>query len=150
HEYLKNDYSWGAVHASTLRSRPVAYFSMEFGLHESLPIYSGGLGVLAGDHLKSASDLGVPLIGVGILYDQGYFRQTLNNDGWQQEYSLPANEELLPIEPARDAVGKQVRVTVETNAGALHAQVWRVEVGRTTLLLLDSAVPENSESDRDL
>jgi starch phosphorylase len=77
-EYLKSDETWGAVHASSLRARPVAYFSAEFGLHESLPIYSGGLGVLAGDHLKSASDLGIPLIGIGLLYDQGYFRQTLD------------------------------------------------------------------------
>ncbi len=77
-EYLRDTDSWGAIHASILRSRPVAYFSAEFGLHESLPIYSGGLGVLAGDHLKSASDLGIPLIGIGLLYAQGYFRQTLD------------------------------------------------------------------------
>ena len=87
-EYLKDTDRWGSVYASSLRSRPVAYFSAEFGLHESLPIYSGGLGVLAGDHLKSASDLGIPLIGVGLLYAQGYFRQTLDANGWQQE-TLP-------------------------------------------------------------
>ena len=86
------------MHASILRSRPVAYFSAEFGLHESLPIYSGGLGVLAGDHLKSASDLGIPLIGVGLLYAQGYFRQTLDANGWQQELYLNADLDLLPIE----------------------------------------------------
>jgi starch phosphorylase len=150
HEYLLNDDSWGAIHASSLRSRPVAYFSMEFGLHESLPIYSGGLGVLAGDHLKSASDLGIPLTAVGILYDQGYFRQSLNVEGWQQENYLNANTDLLPIEPAKGPDGKTVRVEIETNVGTLHAQVWRVEVGRTTLFLLDSNVPENSESDRAL
>ena len=76
----------------------VAYFSMEFGIHERLPIYSGGLGVLAGDHLKSASDLGIPLIGIGLLYDQGYFRQTLDGEGWQKELYLNANPDLLPIE----------------------------------------------------
>ncbi len=150
HEYIKNEDSWGAIHAGTLRSRPVAYFSMEFGLHESLPIYSGGLGVLAGDHLKSASDLGIPLIGVGIMYDQGYFRQTLDGDGWQQEHYLEANEELLPVELALGPDGKPVRVSVETKNETLQAQVWRVEVGRTTLLLLDSNIPENSESDRAL
>ncbi len=150
HDYLKNNDSWGAVHATCLRSRPVAYFSMEFGLHESLPIYSGGLGVLAGDHLKSASDLGIPLIGVGILYDQGYFRQSLNADGWQQEIYPHANQEILPIEPALTPLGQPVKVAIDTNAGTLHAKVWRVEVGRTTLLLLDSNVPENSESDRAL
>ena len=105
-EYLKNNDSWGSVYASSLRSRPVAYFSAEFGLHESLPIYSGGLGVLAGDHLKSASDLGIPLIGVGLLYDQGYFRQTLDANGWQQEHYLNANPDLLPIEQVLGPDGK--------------------------------------------
>jgi starch phosphorylase len=149
-EYLKNNDSWGAVHASSLRSRPVAYFSAEFGLHESLPIYSGGLGVLAGDHLKSASDLGIPLIGVGLLYDQGYFRQTLDGSGWQQEQYLNANPDLLPIEDARGPDGKPVVVTIDTNTGILRAKVWRVEVGRTRLFLLDSNVAENSDSDRAL
>ncbi len=149
-DYLRNHDSWGAVHATSLRSRPVAYFSMEFGLHESLPIYSGGLGVLAGDHLKSASDLGIPLVGVGLLYDHGYFRQTLDHEGWQEEHYLPANPELLPIEEARDPQRKPVRITIDTNAGTLHARVWHVAVGRTTLYLLDSNVPENSENDRAL
>ncbi|QDV34836.1 alpha-glucan family phosphorylase [Tautonia plasticadhaerens] len=149
-EYLENKDSWGAVHASTLRSRPVAYFSMEFGLHESLPIYSGGLGVLAGDHLKSASDLGLPLVAVGILYAEGYFRQALDAEGWQHE-NYPYNEpSRLPIEEALAPDGTPVRVAVDTRTGTLHAKVWRVEVGRTTLLLLDSNVPENGESDRAL
>ncbi len=150
HDYLKNDDSWGATYAAALKSRPVAYFSMEFGLHESLPIYSGGLGVLAGDHLKSASDLGIPLVAIGILYDQGYFRQSLNADGWQEETYLHANPELLPIELVRLADGTPLAIAIDTNAGTLRAQVWRVEVGRTTLYLLDSNVPENSESDRAL
>ena len=84
-EYLKSTHTWGGRHAGVLGARPVAYFSAEFGLHESLPIYSGGLGILAGDHIKSASDLGIPLVGVGLLYDQGYFRQRLDSDGWQHE-----------------------------------------------------------------
>jgi glycogen phosphorylase len=150
HEYLKNTDSWGAVYAGCLRARPVAYFSAEFGLHESLPIYSGGLGVLAGDHLKSASDLGVPLVGVGLLYDQGYFRQALDSNGWQQESYLDANPELLPIEPALGPDGKPVTIAIDTHTGTLRAKVWRVEVGRTSLFLLDSNVPENSESDRTL
>jgi starch phosphorylase len=150
HDYLKNDDSWGATHASTLRSRPVAYFSMEFGLHESLPIYSGGLGVLAGDHLKSASDLGIPLVGIGILWDEGYFRQTLNKDGWQEEEYLAAEEDLLPIEEVRLPDGTLLMVSIESNVGTLKARLWRAEVGRTTLYLLDSNVPENSESDRKL
>ncbi|MEJ7636861.1 MAG: DUF3417 domain-containing protein [Singulisphaera sp.] len=139
-EYLKSGDTWGAVHASILRSRPVAYFSAEFGLHESLPIYSGGLGVLAGDHLKSASDLGIPLIGIGLLYDQGYFRQTLDAHGWQQEHYLNADPELLPIEEVLGTDGKPLMVAIESHLGVLRARVWRVEVGRTTLLLLDSNV----------
>ncbi len=128
----------------------MAYFSAEFGLHESLPIYSGGLGVLAGDHLKSASDLGVPLVGIGLLYAEGYFRQSLDADGWQQESYLDNNPDLLPIEPASGADGKPIRIAIETHVGVLHARVWKVQVGRITLLLLDSKVAENSESDRAL
>jgi starch phosphorylase len=149
-EYLKNNDSWGSVYASSLRARPVAYFSAEFGLHESLPIYSGGLGVLAGDHLKSASDLGVPLFGVGLLYDQGYFRQSLDSGGWQQEQYLNTNPDLLPIERVLGPDGRPLVIALDTHSGILRAQVWRVEVGRTSLLLLDSNVPENSESDRTL
>ncbi len=149
-EYLKDTDSWGAVHASILRARPVAYFSAEFGLHESLPIYSGGLGVLAGDHLKSASDLGIPLVAIGLLYAQGYFRQTLDANGWQQEHYLNADTELLPIESMAGPDGQPLLVAIETATGVLHARVWRVGVGRTTLLLLDANVPENSESDRSL
>src|SRR5262249_44732318 len=141
-EYLRDTDSWGSVRASILRSRPVAYFSAEFGLHESLPIYSGGLGVLAGDHLKSASDLGIPLIGVGLLYAQGYFRQTLDANGWQQEHYLNADTDLLPIESVAGPDQRPLLVAVDTATGVLHARVWRVGVGRTTLLLLDSNVPQ--------
>src|SRR5579862_9471476 len=90
-EYLEADRTWGAMHAGNLRPRPVGYFSAEFGLHESVPIYSGGLGVLAGDHIKSASDLDIPLVGVGLFYGQGYFRQWLDANGWQQEEYLTTN-----------------------------------------------------------
>jgi len=150
HEYLQNKDSWGAVHAATLRARPVAYFSMEFGLHESLPIYSGGLGVLAGDHLKSASDLGLPLVAVGVLYAEGYFQQVLDAEGWQQERYPHNDPARLPIEEAKRPDGQPIRVSVETRTGTLHARVWKVGVGRTTLLLLDSNVPENNEHDRHL
>ncbi|APW60994.1 alpha-glucan family phosphorylase [Paludisphaera borealis] len=149
-EYLQDTDSWGAINATILRARPVAYFSAEFGLHESLPIYSGGLGVLAGDHLKSASDLGIPLIGIGLLYNQGYFRQSLDANGWQQESYLNADTELLPIENVLAADGKPLMIAIETATGVLRARVWRAEVGRTLLLLLDSNVPENSEDDRTL
>src|SRR6185437_14809860 len=98
-EYLNADRTWGAAHAGVLRPRPVAYFSAEFGLHESLPIYSGGFGVLAGDHIKSASDLDIPLVGIGLFYGQGYFRQHLDQSGWQQEEYLNTDVNQLPMEP---------------------------------------------------
>jgi starch phosphorylase len=99
-EYLQADRTWGATNAGVLRPRPVAYFSAEFGLHESIPIYSGGLGVLAGDHIKSASDLDIPLVGVGLFYGQGYFRQHLDLNGWQQEEYLQTDINQLPMEQA--------------------------------------------------
>src|SRR5271167_948846 len=99
-EYLQADRTWGALNAGVLRPRPVAYFSAEFGLHESLPIYSGGLGVLAGDHIKSASDLDIPLIALGLFYGQGYFRQRPDRNGWQQEEYLQTDVNSLPMTPA--------------------------------------------------
>src|SRR5262245_20212989 len=99
-EYMEATDTWGATHAGVLGHRPTAYFSAEFGVHESLPIYSGGLGVLAGDHLKSASDLGIPLVGVGLFYGQGYFQQYLDENGWQQETYTDLKISKLPMEPA--------------------------------------------------
>lgn len=126
----------------------VAYFSAEFGLTGCLPIYSGGLGVLAGDHLKSASDLGVPLVGVGLLYQEGYFRQYLNADGWQMESYPPNDFYNMPISQERKPDGSVARIAVEFPGRLVHAQVWRVNVGRVRLFLLDTNVPENSETDR--
>ncbi|HTG72590.1 MAG TPA: alpha-glucan family phosphorylase [Terriglobia bacterium] len=149
-EYLNADHSWGATHAGPLRPRPVAYFSAEFGLHESMPIYSGGLGVLAGDHIKSASDLGIPLIGIGLFYGQGYFRQRLDVNGWQWEEYLETNVEKTPMEPAIGANGEPVMIEMETLHGLIRARVWRVKVGRVDLFLLDSNVEGNAPVDRDL
>jgi starch phosphorylase len=149
-EYLAADATWGATHAGVLRARPVAYFSAEFGLHESLPVYSGGLGVLAGDHIKSASDLDVPLVGVGLLYSHGYFLQRLDRDGWQREESLTVDMAHLPLEPALGPDGAPLTVVVETRAGGLAARIWRLRVGRCVLLLLDSDVQGNSPEDREL
>jgi len=104
-EYLRADRTWGSMNAGILRPHPVAYFSAEFGLHESLPIYSGGLGVLAGDHIKSASDLGIPLVGVGLFYGEGYFLQRLDQDGWQQEEYLQTDVTQLPMELAIGRTG---------------------------------------------
>jgi glycogen phosphorylase len=149
-EYLQADRTWGATHAGVLRTRPVAYFSAEFGLHESLPIYSGGLGVLAGDHIKSASDLDIPLIGVGLFYGQGYFRQRLDRKGWQQEEYLETDTSQLPMEPAIGTGGEPVTVQIETRGGFIRAKVWRIKVGRCDLFLLDSNVEGNAPEDREL
>src|SRR5216117_3681051 len=149
-EYLHADRTWGARYAGALRPRPVAYFSAEFGLHESIPIYSGGLGVLAGDHIKSASDLGIPLIGVGLFYGQGYFRQRLDRNGWQQEEYLETNVSELPMELAIGTNGEPVMVQIETQTGLISARVWRLKVGRCDVILLDSNVPGNLLEDRHL
>src|SRR5580658_7750751 len=117
-EYLESDKTWGTRHAGVLRPRPVAYFSAEFGLHESLPVYSGGLGVLAGDHIKSASDLDIPLVGIGLFYGQGYFRQRLDRDGWQQEEYLQTDVTQLPLEAAIGKNGRPVAVQIETRSGS--------------------------------
>ncbi|MGD8854061.1 MAG: alpha-glucan family phosphorylase, partial [Gammaproteobacteria bacterium] len=128
----------------------VAYFSMEFGLSESLPIYSGGLGILAGDHLKAASDLGVPVIGVGLLYQQGYFRQALDAEGEQIAY-YPFNDPLwLPVVPVRDAAGEWVRVHLDTPGRQLTLRTWQAQIGRVTLYLLDSNDPSNAARDRSI
>jgi starch phosphorylase len=149
-EYLEADRTWGARHAGALRPRPVAYFSAEFGIHESIPVYSGGLGVLAGDHIKSASDLGIPLVGIGLFYKQGYFRQRLDENGWQQEEYIPNDVNQLPMELAIGANGEAIAVQIETRTGFIRARVWRVKVGRVDLLLLDSNVEGNAPEDREL
>jgi starch phosphorylase len=150
-DYIESEDTWGRRNVRTLRARPVAYFSAEFGIHESLPIYSGGLGVLSGDHLKSASDLDVPLVGVGLLYAQGYFNQSLDGDGWQQEHYFDADTELLPVDRADDGSGKPLRIALTTSSGeSIHFQVWTAQVGRCQLILLDTNVEENTEEVRRL
>ncbi len=120
-----------------------AYFSLEFGIHESIKLYSGGLGVLAGDHIKASSCLGVPLVGVGLLYRQGYFQQYLNQDGWQQEH-YPENElNLMPLTKAMNDQGRQVSIEVPFPGGLVKAIVWNLNVGRVPLYLLDTNIPEN-------
>jgi starch phosphorylase len=148
-EYLLADRTWGAANAGVLRPRPVGYFSAEFGLHESLPIYSGGLGVLAGDHIKSASDLDIPLVGVGLFYGQGYFLQRLDKAGWQCEEYLQTDVNRLPMQPAIGKNGEAVEVEIATRGKSIRAKVWRVKVGRCDLLLLDSDVPGNAPEDRE-
>jgi glycogen phosphorylase len=135
---------------STTNLPRVAYFSMEFGLHEALPLYAGGLGVLAGDYLKTASDLDVPVIGVGILWQQGYFRQVLDAAGRQTEL-YPFNEPAsLPVQPAVSAVGERLRISLTFQGRTVLLRAWQVTVGRTMLYLLDSNDPFNAPADRGL
>ncbi|MGA9995339.1 MAG: alpha-glucan family phosphorylase [Pyrinomonadaceae bacterium] len=126
----------------------VAYFCAEYGVHNSLPLYSGGLGMLAGDHLKSASDLHLPLVAVGLLYRYGYFRQRLRRDGWQEEYYGETKPDVLPIKQVLDETGAPVTVEVSMRGRTVRAQAWRVDVGRVLLYLLDTNIPENAETDR--
>jgi len=130
------------------REHPVAYFCAEFGVHTSLPLYSGGLGILAGDHLKSASDLGLPLVAVGLLYRYGYFRQRLRNDGWQEEHYGETFPNDLPIHLVRNSDNTPLRIEVLIRERNVLAQVWRADVGRVALYLLDTNIPENAETDR--
>ncbi len=149
-EYLQRRQTWGATHAGVLGARPVAYFSAEFGIHESIPIYSGGLGVLSGDHIKSASGLGVPLVAVGLFYDQGYFRQRTDEHGYQQEEYVDTRVEDLPMQAAIDSKGDPIMVAIDTRDGTVHAKVWMMHVGRVQLYLLDCDVEGNSPQDSEL
>lgn len=128
----------------------IAYFSFEYGLHESLPNYSGGLGILSGDHLKSASDLGLPFIAVGLLYRKGYFRQYLNADGWQQEYDIENDFFNLALEKVLDSNGETMKVDVDLPVRKVYAQIWKANVGRIQLYYLDANIEENSVEDRDI
>lgn len=128
----------------------IAYFSFEYGLHESLPNYSGGLGILSGDHLKSASDLGLPFIAVGLLYRKGYFRQYLNADGWQQEYDIENDFFNLALEKVLDSNGETMKVDVDLPGRKVYAQIWKANVGRIQLYYLDANIEENSVEDRDI
>lgn len=150
HHYLESPDTWGHWHAGPLRVNPVAYFCAEFGLHESLPIYSGGLGVLAGDHLKAASDLAVPIIGVGLCYTHGYFEQTLDVNGWQQEHYVSYDISSLPLKPTTDEFGRAIRIIVRVGSSDICVRAWIADIGRNRLLLLDTNVEGNSEQDRNL
>jgi starch phosphorylase len=128
----------------------VAYFSCEFGLEEGLPIYAGGLGLLAGDHLKAASDLGLPLAGVGLLYKKGYFRQVLSLDGWQKEFYPDNDWYNMPVSIERDSKGSQIMIEVDMAGEKVKARIWRAQIGRTPLYLLDSNIKENSPRGREI
>ncbi|MCX6136119.1 MAG: alpha-glucan family phosphorylase [Ignavibacteriales bacterium] len=141
--------TWASVNAKQLKN-PVAYFSAEFGFHESLRTYSGGLGILAGDHTKSAAFLGIPFIGITLFYRQGYFEQFLAVDGWQQEQYVAVDPSKLPIALVRDKNGVPIRCAVEIGFSTVYFVAWKLAVGRSTIYLLDTNLPENEERFRDL
>ncbi|WP_374685785.1 alpha-glucan family phosphorylase [Promineifilum sp.] len=147
---MANGHSWFHVTYPHLTRKIIAYFSFEFGLHSSLPIYSGGLGILAGDHAKEASDLGLPFVGVGFLYPQGYFRQHVPSHGWQEAVYEPIDMQNVPIQLVRGDDGQECRIAVEMEGRLVHARVWRVQVGRVPLFLMDTDVAENEPWDREL
>jgi starch phosphorylase len=154
---LKNFDHYLARHSDVLKDAGiaadqvlVAYFCMEYGLHESLQLYSGGLGVLAGDYCKAASDLSLPFVAVGLMYRLGYFTQTIDANGEQQVHHLPVNLKDLPVRAAQDAQSKEIRVTVHIAGRPVQVRVWEIRVGNVRLLLLDTDLPENSEGDRSI
>ena len=149
-EYLTSDSTWCAARGGPLSAATIAYFSAEFGIHESLPLYSGGLGVLAGDHVKSASELGLPFVGVGLFYAKGHFQQRVDAAGWQREEYGTTDISALPLVHAAVADGSDLTIEVRCGNEVLHAAVWLAHVGRARLLLLDSDVARNTPSLRDL
>lgn len=149
-EYRANGHSWFSRSHPGETKNVIAYFSAEFGLHSSVPIYSGGLGILAGDHCKEASDLGIPLVGIGFMYPQGYFRQRITAEGWQEAAYAPFNSEESPIHPALTSSGETCRFTVDMGGRHVTAVVWQLRVGRVLLYLIDTNVPENTPDNRAL
>ena len=148
--YMNPKSTWYSRTYPDRRNEVIAYFSAEFGLHESLPIYSGGLGVLAGDHCKSASDLGLPFIGVGFLYPQGYFTQQIDDEGMQEAIYVKLEFAEAPALPALDAHGNEIMISVQLPGRSVYAKVWRIQVGRIPLYLLDTDVNLNAADDREL
>lgn len=149
-QYMTNTDTWTARTYPDLSNHPIAYFSMEFGLHETLPIYAGGLGVLSGDHTKEASDLGLPFVAIGFFYTEGYFTQRVTEDGWQEARYTRHSLDDLPVIPLLDDQGKPVKISVELPGREVFARLWEVHVGRVPLYLLDTNVDPNSHADRAL
>jgi len=149
-DYLSDTRPWPKLQLAPriTRKTPVAYFCAEFGIHNSLPLYSGGLGILAGDHLKSASDLNLPLVAVGLFYRFGYFRQRLRSDGWQEEIYRENHSDELALQTVNDVTGKPLLIEVTMRGRVVRARVWRADVGRVQLYLLDTNVAENEPNDR--
>ncbi|HXP59750.1 MAG TPA: alpha-glucan family phosphorylase [Dongiaceae bacterium] len=148
--YLNDQQTWGHLHAPELRVNPVAYFSAEFGFHETLPTAAGGLGILAGDHAKAASDLGLGFVGISLFYREGYFQQAIDANNWQTEYYTLLNPKNLPVEPVLDAKGEPLVCHVAIGMNRVAFLAWRANVGRVAVYLLDTNCPENEQHFRDL
>jgi starch phosphorylase len=148
--YIEANDTWYLEQHNSLKDRQIAYFSTEFGLHETLPIYAGGLGILSGDHAKEASDLGLPFVGVGFFYTRGYFSQHINDDGWQTAHEVQMQFEDLPVLSVMDEDDQPVTVSVELPGRTVLARIWEIQVGRVPLYLLDTNVEGNTENDRHL
>ncbi|HPO59632.1 MAG TPA: alpha-glucan family phosphorylase, partial [Anaerolineaceae bacterium] len=148
--YMAGKDTWFQKQYPQLKNEQIAYFSFEFGLHETLPVYAGGLGILSGDHLKEASDLGLRLVGVGFIYNQGYFTQHITEDGWQETGTHHLNFAMAPIVPLTDQEGRSLVVSVDLPGRKVHARIWEVQAGRVSLFLLDTNLEENSPNDRQL
>ena len=149
-QYMQHSHSWYLDNHNDPKGRRIAYFSTEFGLHETLPIYAGGLGVLSGDHAKEASDLGLPFVGIGFFYTRGYFSQHINDDGWQTAHEVHMSFEDLPVMPVLDDDETPMTVSVELPGRKVLARIWEIQVGRVPLYLLDTNGEGNSETDRRL
>ena len=148
--YLSNEDTWFNQNFGQYKNEHIVYFSAEYGFHEVLPVYSGGLGVLSGDHCKSASDLGLPFTAVGLFYKQGYFDQRINAEGWQETRFTVLNYSQLPVTPVFDNAGRPLTIYVELAGRSVYARIWRIDVGRVKLYLMDTDVPENNTFDRGL
>lgn len=148
--YMNSQTTWFQSTYPNLIDKTIAYFSFEFGMHESLPVYAGGLGILSGDHIKEASDLGMPMVAVGFLYTQGYFSQHITEDGWQEARNRNLNFDELSVIPLMNEEGKPITINVELPGRKVYARLWTIQVGRVSLYLLDSNVEQNAPADRTL
>ncbi|HEX2978935.1 MAG TPA: alpha-glucan family phosphorylase, partial [Anaerolineaceae bacterium] len=149
-QYIQAENTWFHRTYPELVNDQIAYLSFEFGLHESLPVYAGGLGILSGDHLKESSDLGMPMVAVGFLYTEGYFSQRITEDGWQEARSLSLKFDELPVIPLFAEDGKPLMISIELPGRQVWARLWQIRVGRIQLYLLDTNLEENSSADRQL
>jgi glycogen phosphorylase len=148
--YMNENDTWFSETYPALHEELMAYFSFEFGLHESLMVYAGGLGILSGDHLKQASDLGIPLVAVGFVYTYGYFSQRISEDGWQEANNVPIDFDALPLIRLLDENGEPIKISIDLPGRKVFARIYELDIGRVKLYLLHTNIPDNSPNDRQL